>query len=67
MNDLFAPPGNEWRPVSPQLGRMRRTVLAVLVAVAVVVSLTAGLVLGLLGWFGTLAALWLVLGAAAGW
>lgn len=66
MNDLFAPPGNEWRPVSPQLGRMRRTVLAVLVAVAVVVSLTAGLVLGLLGWFGTLAALWLVLGAA-GW
>ena len=23
MDDLFAPPGNAWRPVSPQLRRMR--------------------------------------------
>lgn len=27
MDDLFAPPGTEWRPVSPQLRRMRRTLL----------------------------------------
>ena len=25
MNDLFAPPGTHWQPVSPQLRRMRRT------------------------------------------
>lgn len=41
MDDLFAPPGNDWRPVSPQLRRLRRTVLvgaaaAALVALAVV-------------------------------
>jgi membrane protein YdbS with pleckstrin-like domain len=28
MDDLFAPPGNAWRPVSPQLRRLRRTVLS---------------------------------------
>ena len=67
MDDLFAPPGNDWRPVSPQLARMRRTVLAVLVARRGGVACAAGLdCLGLLGWFGALAALWLVLGAA-GW
>lgn len=36
MNDLFAPPGNAWQPVSPQLGRMRRIVLAVVVGLLVV-------------------------------
>lgn len=36
MDELFAPPGNAWRPVSPQLRRMRRTVLSGVV--------TAGLV-----------------------
>ena len=29
MDDLFAPPGNAWQPVSPSLARMRRVVLAV--------------------------------------
>jgi membrane protein YdbS with pleckstrin-like domain len=38
MDDLFAPPGNTWRPVSPQLRRMRRTVLT-----AAVVLVLAGL------------------------
>lgn len=28
MDDLFAPPGNTWQPVSPQLRRLRRVVLA---------------------------------------
>ncbi|HSE07568.1 MAG TPA: PH domain-containing protein [Nocardioidaceae bacterium] len=36
MDDLFAPPDNAWRPVSPQLRRMRRTLLAALIAVALV-------------------------------
>ena len=51
MNDLFAPPGNDWRAVSPQLGRMRRTVLAVLVGIALVALVVASLLLGLSVWF----------------
>ena len=40
MDDLFAPPDNAWRPVSPALARLRRAVLvtaAVLLAGALVV------------------------------
>ena len=33
MDDLFAPPGNAWQPVSPMLGRMRRVLVVVLAAV----------------------------------
>lgn len=44
MNDLFAPPGNAWQPVSPQLGRMRRLLLVVLVGVLVAVTLVVALV-----------------------
>ena len=77
MDDLFAPPGNDWRPVSPQLRRMRRTVLAVvlgLLGVAVVVltlvlhvplvwAALAAAVLLALGVFG-----WVVIGRnAASW
>lgn len=51
MNDLFAPPGNEWRPVSPQLGRMRRTVLAVLVGIALVGLAVTSLLLNPSMWF----------------
>ena len=44
MSELFAPPGNDWRPVSGALARMRRTVLAgalVALAVAAVVVVLA--------------------------
>jgi membrane protein YdbS with pleckstrin-like domain len=37
MDALFSPPDNAWRPVSPQLRRLRRTVLSSLVASTVVV------------------------------
>lgn len=37
MDDLFAPPDNTWRPVSPQLRRLRRAVLSGWVAVGVIV------------------------------
>jgi membrane protein YdbS with pleckstrin-like domain len=37
VDDLFAPPGNDWRPVSPQLRRLRRTVLVGATATALVV------------------------------
>ena len=38
MDDLFAPPGNAWQPVSPALARMRRVLVAV-VAAPVLVAL----------------------------
>ncbi|HEX6485461.1 MAG TPA: PH domain-containing protein [Nocardioidaceae bacterium] len=77
MDDLFAPPGNSWRPVSPQLRRLRRTMLlacvvAALVALAVVdvvlslpvgVTIALAVVLLLLAGFG-----WWVIGRnAANW
>lgn len=77
MDDLFAPPGNAWRPVSPQLRRLRRTVLlgatvlalVALVVLAAVFALPVGLtvalaaVLLLLAGFG-----WWVIGRnAANW
>lgn len=37
MDDLFAPPDNTWRPVSPQLRRLRRTVLSGWVVVGLIV------------------------------
>ena len=38
MDDLFAPPGTAWQPVSPALARMRRVLVAV-VAAPVLVAL----------------------------
>ncbi len=45
MDELFAPPGNAWRPVSPQLQRMRRTVLSVVTAVLLLGVVVAGVLL----------------------
>ncbi len=67
MDDLFAPPGNAWQPVSPALARMRRVLVAVVAApVLVALAVTA--------WLLSLpVALWLPLGvvvvalAAVGW
>jgi uncharacterized protein len=50
VNDLFAPPGNAWQPVSPQLGRMRRTVLLVLVGLALVTLAVLALLVDLPSW-----------------
>ena len=67
MDDLFAPPGNAWQPVSPALARMRRVLVAVVAApVLVALAVTA--------WLLSLpVAVWLPLAvvvvalAAAGW
>lgn len=67
MDDLFAPPDNDWRPVSPQLARLRRVVL-----LGFLVAAVAGLLV--LGWLfslpvaltGTLAVVLLAL-AGFGW
>ena len=65
MNELFAPPGTDWRPVSPALARLRHAVLlvvggvllAALAGVVMLLSLPWGLwlpvlavVVGLLVW-----------------
>ena len=50
MNDLFAPPGNAWQPVSPQLGRMRRIVLAAVVGLVVVAWAVVALLVDLPLW-----------------
>ena len=67
MDDLFAPPGNAWQPVSPALARMRRVVVAF-----VAILLLA--VLALLTWLLSLpVVVWLPVGvvvialAAVGW
>ena len=74
MNDLFAPPGNAWQPVSPQLGRMRRVVLAVVVGVLVVAAVVVTRVFGLPVWvtvtlpvvlLGLLAYGWVLIGRNA--
>lgn len=67
MDDLFAPPGNAWQPVSPALARMRRVVVAIVTIVVLVV-------LALLTWLLSLpVAFWVPVGvvavalAAVGW
>ena len=66
MNDLFAPPGNAWQPVSPQLGRMRRIVLAVLVGLALLAVAVVGGFIWTSGWW-LLPAVVLVCGLVFGW
>jgi membrane protein YdbS with pleckstrin-like domain len=67
MNDLFAPPGNAWRPVSPQLRRLRRAVLSAALGIALLalaaVTLVFALPVGLVAGAGVV----LVLLAVLGW
>jgi membrane protein YdbS with pleckstrin-like domain len=52
VNELFAPPGNEWQSVSPQLRRMRRLVTVVLCALGLGLLVVVGLLLGWSWWLG---------------
>jgi uncharacterized protein len=47
VDELFAPPGNDWHPVSPALARLRRLLLLVVAAVLLAVLVVGGLVLSL--------------------
>jgi membrane protein YdbS with pleckstrin-like domain len=76
VDDLFAPPGNDWQPVSRALATMRRTLLLgallLVLAVLVVVTLLVGapLALGVGGAVVVLAAAvvgWVVVGRNARW
>ncbi len=66
MDDLFAPPGTAWQPVSPQLCRMRRTLLACLVGAGLVAVLVYALFTSWTWWLLLLAAALVVL-FALGW
>jgi membrane protein YdbS with pleckstrin-like domain len=50
VNELFAPPGNDWQPVSPALARLRRTVLVASAVTLVVVLTVGGVLLSLPAW-----------------
>ena len=67
MADLFAPPGNDWRPVSPQLGRLRRTVLVAATAVALVVLAVLAWTLPVPGALTALLGVGLLVLAGFGW
>lgn len=47
MNDLFAPPGTEWQPVSPALARLRHIVLMAVGGVLLIVLVVATMLLSL--------------------
>lgn len=67
MDDLFSPPGNAWRPVSPQLRRLRRAVLSGLVASGLVVVAVLAVTLGWpVTWSAALAVVLLVV-LGSGW
>ena len=68
MDDLFAPPGNAWRPVSPQLRRMRRAMLTVAAAVVLVGLAVLATVFELsVGWAVVLAVVLLALEGFGWW
>jgi membrane protein YdbS with pleckstrin-like domain len=67
VDDLFAPPGSDWRPVSPALARMRRTLLAVVSALLVLVALALTGLVGLPWWVAGVLAAAVVVPAGAGW
>ena len=66
VDDLFSPPGTDWRPVSPSLTRLRRTDLVASVAFGVAL-VVVGAVLGVPTWLWVAALVALAGGAAWGW
>ncbi len=76
MDDLFAPPGSDWQPVSPALARLRRTKLVGVALVVVAAAVVAGLLFSLPVWSWTGAVVltlgltvfgWWVIGRNARW
>ena len=67
MNELFAPPGNDWRAVSPALARVRRQVLAGVTVVSLLVLVGLAVLMGLPGWVPALVVVVAGCGFVAGW
>jgi uncharacterized protein len=66
VNDLFAPPGNDWQPVSPVLARLRRTLLLGVAAVLLVAVVVVGLMV-LPAWVWLSAVVLVVVAVCFGW
>jgi len=64
---VFAPPGNQWRPVSSALARMRRTLLAGSVLLLAVAAVVVVLALDMPLWVLAALLVALLAGGAAGW
>jgi len=67
VDDLFAPPGNDWQPVSPALARMRHTNLVVAAALLAVVLVVGLLLLGAPAWLLALMLVVLLVLTGLGW
>jgi uncharacterized protein len=75
VEELFAPPGAEWRPVAPALARMRRLVLSLAAGAAVLAVVVLELVLPLPWWpwlsvpvvCAVVVAGWVLIGRNARW
>jgi membrane protein YdbS with pleckstrin-like domain len=67
VDDLFAPPGARWQPVSPALARLRHLVVATVAVLLLVVLAVLTLVLGPPAWVPALALVAVLAGAVAGW
>lgn len=67
MEELFAPPGNTWRAVSPALARMRRTVLVAALVVLLVADVVLAFVLPVPTWASLAGGLLVVAAAGVGW
>ncbi|HET7386523.1 MAG TPA: PH domain-containing protein [Nocardioidaceae bacterium] len=67
MNELFAPPHDSWRPVSPALAVLRRTLLGIVAGLLLVVVLVLGALAPVPAWLTVLVAVLILAGFAAGW
>ena len=67
MDSLFAPPGNDWQPVSPALAKMRRIVLVGTALLALVALVVLWLVLSLPAWLAVPLLVVVVVGTPLGW
>jgi uncharacterized protein len=67
VNELFAPPGNEWRPVSPALARLRRTLLLAVAAVLLLVTVVLTALVGGPVWVPLAVLVVLAVASGAGW
>jgi membrane protein YdbS with pleckstrin-like domain len=67
VDELFAPPGSQWQPVSLSLARARRVLLLAVSGVVVVALVVAGVLLSLPVWTWVVALLVVVALTVWGW
>jgi membrane protein YdbS with pleckstrin-like domain len=67
VDELFAPPGNAWTPVSPGLATLRRALVAAGAGLLVVADVVVALLLPLPLWAAVVAALTVLVGGVVAW